>query len=139
MSRSGYTGDCDDPLAYGRWQAAVKSAINGRRGQAFFREMVAALDALPVKRLEESVLVCETGCCAMGAVAIARGQDVSAVDPWDRDAVANAFGIAPAMAAEIAFENDEHASWYGKNETPEERWSRMREWAASKLNPEAKP
>lgn len=44
MSRSGYNDDCDG-WALIRWRGAVNSAINGKRGQAFLRELVAALDA----------------------------------------------------------------------------------------------
>lgn len=51
MSRSGYTDDDDDPLATGRWRAQVRSAIRGKRGQAFLRELIAALDAMPEKAL----------------------------------------------------------------------------------------
>lgn len=47
-----------------------------------------------------------------------------------REDVAKAFGIAEAMAAEIMFENDEY-SGYWQSETPEQRWSRMRQWIAS--------
>jgi hypothetical protein len=45
MSRSGYSDDCS-----GRelvlWRGAVASALRGRRGQAFLRELVDALDAV---------------------------------------------------------------------------------------------
>jgi len=52
MSRSGlYEDDGDDPLAFGRWRAQVKSATRGKRGQAFLRDLLAALDSMPSKRL----------------------------------------------------------------------------------------
>jgi hypothetical protein len=51
MSRSGYSDDCEDVLAWGRWRGRVASAIRGKRGQAFLKELLAALDALPEKRL----------------------------------------------------------------------------------------
>jgi hypothetical protein len=51
MSRSGYYDDCDDWLAHGRWRARVASATRGKRGQKFLRDLLAALDAMPVKRL----------------------------------------------------------------------------------------
>jgi len=47
MSRSGYSDDCDDQWSLICWRGAVKSAIRGKRGQAFLKEMLAALDALP--------------------------------------------------------------------------------------------
>ena len=131
MSRSGYYDSCDgwDLI---RWRGAVASAIRGKRGQAFLREMIAALDAMPEKRLIVDALETETGdVCAIGAVGKARGIDMAGVDPEDREAVAKLFGIAEAMAAEIVYENDE---WGGHN-SPENRWQRMRAWAADLIEP----
>ena len=132
MSRSGYGDDCSGAELV-LWRGAVSSALYGRRGQAYLREMAAALDAMPEKRLIPSALVCEDGCCAMGSVALARGQDVAGVDAHDRDWVAKVMGIAPAMAAEIAFENDEGYSH--AVETPEQRWQRMRRWVDRHIIP----
>ena len=137
MSRSGYSDDCEgwDLI---RWRGAVASAIRGKRGQEFLREMVAALDAMPDKRLFQEELKAEDGSvCAMGAVGERRGLDMSKVDPTERDDVAELFGISPALVAEIAYENDEYY-WMGtaesfKRETPEHRWERMRRWAEKHL------
>lgn len=165
MSRSGYSDDCDDVLAAGRWRAAVKSAMNGKRGQAFLREALAALDALPEKRLIASALVvdgdqCRFGdvpdvivgadelcdhrgnprpmgsCCLLGAVAIARKMDVADLDPEDMESVAPRFGIADAMAREIVYWNDEGSI---SNETPEDRFKRMRAWLVAKIKSEVAP
>lgn len=131
MSRSGYS-DCLDSGELNLWRGAVDRAIKGRRGQAFLREMLAALDAMPTKRLIENDLVRFDGeVCAMGAVAKARGCDLSNVVDDDPESVARAFGIARALAAEIAFENDDDFSYTA--ETPEARWSRMRAWAVSQI------
>jgi hypothetical protein len=143
MSRSGYSEDCDNVQL---WRTAVARATYGKRGQALLRDMLAALDALPVKRLTRGELVTADGeCCALGAVAIARSMDVSDLDPDERGDVALAFDIAPALAAEIAYENDERgAGQYGnydaqgryvppQGETPEKRWERMRAWVAAQL------
>lgn len=133
MSRSGYSDDIDgwDLI---RWRGAVTSAIKGKRGQAFLQEMLAALDAMPNKVLIAESLVEEDGAvCAMGAVALKRGIDVSDVDPYDREEVAQTFGISPAMAAEIAYANDD-GSW--RHVTPEERWIRMREWVVAHVQAE---
>jgi hypothetical protein len=129
MSRSGYSDDYEQ-WSLIRWRGAVASAIRGNRGQAFLREMIEALDAMPEKRLIEEELELNGEVCAMGAVAVKRGLDVSNIDPTEREEVAKAFGIAEAMAAEIAYENDECA--WGV-ETPEHRWARMRAWAVSNL------
>jgi len=130
MSRSGYSEDCDG-WALIRWRGAVTAATKGRRGQAFLVEMLAALDALPDKRLSADLLLDGDNCCAMGAVAKARGIDVSpaAVDAYDRAAVAQIFDIAPALAAEIAYINDD--GWRLANDN--ERWGRVRAWVVSQL------
>ena len=65
MSRSGLVeDDGDDPLAHGRWRGAVKSAINGKRGQQFLRELADALDAMPEKVLVAGALQAETDAIA---------------------------------------------------------------------------
>lgn len=61
MSRSGYSDDgWDDESAQWasiRYAGALKSAIRGKRGQTFLKELLAALDAMPVKRLIREHLV----------------------------------------------------------------------------------
>lgn len=137
MSRSGYSDDLDyADLA--RWRGAVNRALYGKRGQALLREMLVALDALPEKVLIAGELRDTTGdVCAMGAVCVARELDTKLIDYEDKDAVAEALGIAPAMAAEIAYQNDEAGSW--KGETPAERWTRVRAWVERKLARRAQP
>ena len=129
MSRSGYVDDISD-WSLICWRGAVASAIRGKRGQAFLKEMLEALDALPDKSLIENDLQSEGEVCAMGAVGLKRGIDMSKVDPEDREEVAEIFGISPALAAEISYENDE-GIW--PKETPEQRWIRMRRWVVSQL------
>jgi len=129
MSRSGYD-DCCDGWDLIRWRGAVASAIRGARGQAFLREMLDALDAMPDKRLIKGDLITETGeVCAIGAVCKKRGVHVSGIDVHDRKAVADSVGIAEALAAEIMYENDDllHAI------TPEGRWEWMRHWCVEHL------
>lgn len=134
MSRSGYSDDCDG-WALIRWRGAVKKAICGERGQAFLREMLAAFDAMPVKRLIEHELEKGGEVCAIGTVGAARGMRMDDIDSEDRETVAKRFGIAEALAAEIVFENDQDFDWHAddKKETPERRWSRMRAWVASQI------
>ena len=125
MSRSGYGEDYENLALY---RNAVRRAIYGKRGQAFLREMAAALDAMPVKELIAGELVRdEAHVCAIGSVALARRMNVTHLNAYDTDEVADRFGIANALAAEIAYENDERGSRRGA-ETPAERWTRMREW-----------
>lgn len=132
MSRSNYDDEYDGWAAI-CWRGAVASATKGKRGQQLFKEMVVALDAMPEKRLIASSLECPAGVCAMGAVGKARGMDMSQIDPEEPSAVAKAFGVAGALAQEIAYMNDEYC--YHRHETPEERWTRMRKWAAEQITP----
>lgn len=146
MSRSGYSEDCEQWDLI-RYRGAVKSAIRGKRGQAFLNEMLAALDAMPVKRLITDKLIAPDrvsfahwglieaeSVCAIGAVGNARNIDMSGIDPHDPETVAGKFGIADALAKEIVYENDE--GWYGR-ETPEQRFIRMRAWVAGHIREQA--
>jgi hypothetical protein len=131
MSRSGYFDDLDE-WALIRWRGAVKSAIHGKRGQAFLREMLAALDALPEKRLIRGHFQDEGDVCALGAVGRQRGLEMAEFDSdIDDKRIAAEFGIAWAMAAEIMFEND--ADWWTRHETPEQCFARMRKWVVEHI------
>ena len=125
MSRSGYTEDYEHIELY---RTAVARALYGKRGQAFIRKLKDALEAMPQKLLIESDLVSPDGCCAIGAVAMHCGIDVSKVDPEDPDAVGRMFNIAPSMAAEISWENDENASG-----NPWDRYEHMLRWVNRNL------
>ena len=126
MSRSGYVDDLEDYIL-NLYRGRVARTIKGKRGQAFLRELATAMDAMPEKVLIADDLINEDGdCCAIGVVCKSRGINVSIVDPHQADEVGAAVDISPTMAAEIEYENDE--GWYGKPETPEERWQRMRRW-----------
>ena len=130
MSRSGYSDDSSDNWAVIRWRGAVASAMRGQRGDAFLHEMLAALDALPVKELHSHALIHEGCVCALGAVAVSRKLEV---DPlllgpapgFCAGDMAELFGIPRALAAEVMHENDE-GTW--GSETPEARFRRMRRW-----------
>lgn len=134
MSRSGYTDDMDDQWALIRYRGAVRSAIRGKRGQAFLREMLAALDAMPEKRLVANELEMDGQVCAIGAVGRSRGVDMNALDPEDPEKVAEVFGVNEKLAREIVWENDEAACG---EESPEKRFERMRGWITRNLLPEA--
>lgn len=129
MSRAGYNDD-GERWAVICWRGAVNSAIKGARGQAFLTDLIAALDALPEKRLIAEELEQEGAVCAIGAVGRARGVDMSKLDPEDPERVSGAFGIASAMAREITYVNDECGRY---NETPEDRFVRMRRWAKDEI------
>lgn len=155
MSRAGYHEDGSEWDLI-RWRGAVTSAIRGKRGQAFLREMLAALDALPEKKLITGALVFDGQAdwdtevivgadrlvmgdghpvqigdvCAMGAVVRARGQDVSQIDPYCAEDVAGIMGVADALAREIAYINDEEGP---HRESPEQRFQRVRRWVEAKI------
>lgn len=131
MSRSGYSDDIDDQWQFIRWRGAVKSAIKGSRGQAFLKEMLVAMDALPERKLIAEELEVGGEVCAIGSVGKSRGVNMSGVDVEDTDNVATLFGIPPALAREIVYENDEGRH----NETPEVRFERMRKWTEDKIRP----
>lgn len=130
MSRSGYS-DSLDQWELIRYRGQVASAIRGKRGQALLRDLLVALDAMPAHRLIAHELRSATGeVCAIGSVFAARNIPPESVDETEPEDVAHAVGIAPCLAAEIAFENDEAVPY---NETPEHRWERMRAWVAAQL------
>ena len=161
MSRSGYMDDWDgdeDVLALGRWRAQVRSATRGKRGQKLLKGILAAMDAMPEKKLYPNVLVNdglpglediivggdeladESGnalpmgaVCAMGAFAKHNALDTSDVDPDDPSQVAALFDVAEPLVREIAYCNDEGG--LGR-ETPEARFQRMRRWIENQIRKE---
>lgn len=135
MSRAGYSEDMDDGnWGFICWRGAVNSAIKGRRGQTFLKDLLAALDALPEKKLISDELEKGGAVCALGAVGKKRGINMKDIDAYDHNSVAPAFDIAGALAHEIMYENDEGNSY---NETPEQRFERMRKWVVASILPEA--
>jgi hypothetical protein len=139
MSRSGYNDDYDIS-AVAMWRGQVASAIRGRRGQAFLRDLLAALEALPDKRLIADHMERDGCVCATGALGKARGVDMTQIDKFidaeddDEDVVAywvaEAFDIASPLAREVLYMNDE--GFFGV-ETDEQRYERMVGWVKSKI------
>lgn len=160
MSRSNYSDDCEDQWSMIRWRGAVNAAIKGKRGQALLRELRDALDAMPDKSLIANKLAADGEYCALGVLGAKRGVDMSKLDPDEYDAVAQVFDIAPALAREIVFENDEQfdchrwvqvtlvgppRQWspdYGRHvreimvadeNAPARRWQHMRNWVEENI------
>jgi hypothetical protein len=191
MSRSGYSDDYDDGNSLAMYRGVVASAMRGKRGQAFFRDLVDALDAMPEKRLIEGDLIREEppcdlvrwlfaapneyrddydprrpdswrlpesvewrddcGVCAIGALGLKRGVSMARLDPEDAATIGEIFNIAEQLAREVVWENDEasgrvtvvpsrydpvsgrYVNGVYRDETPEERWQRMRNWAARNI------
>lgn len=135
MSRSGWVeaDDIDDQWQLIRSRGAVRSAVRGRRGQAFLKGLLAALDAMPQKELIQEALVDDDGrVCTLGCAMAARGVDPASVDYYDPDAVAGALGIARSLAQEIMWENDEQ---WGHCE-PEKLYDRMHDFVLGLIRKE---
>lgn len=132
MSRHGYSDDYDgSELAM--WRGVIASAARGKRGQAFFRALLAALDAMPEKALVAGDLETEEGSvCALGCLGKARGVALDDVDTTDWVSLGALFDIAPQLAQEVMFVNDEGV--YGG--TPEQRWRDVRAWVAHRIRVE---
>jgi hypothetical protein len=141
MSRSGYSDDLDN-WAMIKWRGQVASAIRGKRGQKLLADLLAALEAMPKKSLIAHELEAENGeVCALGALGKACGINMQKLDPEEPKSVAAAFGIAPQLAQEIVYMNDEYldSRWDEATKryvgySAEERWKHMRDWVASKID-----
>jgi hypothetical protein len=129
MSRSGYEDDTEQ-WQYIMYRGAVKSAIKGKRGQAFLKELLAALDAMEVKELIPGKFESEGRFCMLGVIGNARGIDTSNIDPEDSETIAGKFDVANSLAREIVYMNDEYG-FFG--ETCSQRWAKARGWAASQI------
>jgi hypothetical protein len=159
MSRSwDYDGDYTLDALYA---ANRQRALDGKRGQTKLRELLAALDAMPVKELGDSEISYEGRTCVLGAYAAHKlVQDkglawpvavaalgVEYVETLDGDSedLGVSLGMTRTMANHIAFQNDEGLHWYRDPETlqlrsvvsPADRWVAMRQWIASKIKEEA--
>lgn len=133
MSRSGYTDD-DDNNTLGLYRGNIRRAKRGKRGQQFLRDLVAALDAMPEKRLIRGDLETDEGAvCALGALRKAKGAALEPLRESDWDALGEAFNVAPMLTREVMFENDGDLGYFDRDETPEQRWQRMRKWAAANI------
>ncbi len=147
MNRSNYSEDwdlCDQESQWAliRWRGAVSSAIRGKRGQRFLIELVEALDAMPRRELIRGKLQADGCHCALGAVAAARGLDISAIEfPDDPDdiagvhsaRVAEALDIADALGREIMFYNDDFYSDGEHVTADQKRWRVVRAWALGEI------
>lgn len=117
MSRSGYTDDIDDNWAHIMWRGRVASSIRGKRGQAMLRDLLAALDAMPDKRLYPNNFATADGeFCTLGVLGAARGTKMDdlgdAEDGCDERLVAERFGVAAPLVQEIMWMNDETVDDY---------------------------
>jgi hypothetical protein len=123
------------------WRGRVASAIRGKRGQALLRDCLAALDAMPVKRLIPDLLVDGEEVCTLGAAGKMRKiAGLEKIDPEEHEILADLFNVSHCLIAEIEYENDERRKekWVGRelvNETPEDRFNRMHDWLLKHIVP----
>ncbi len=83
------------------------------------------------KRLIYNVLEEDDGAvCALGALRKAKGVALEPLRNADWCELGEVFDVTPILVREVMFENDDGHYTYG-NETHEQRWVRMRDWAAS--------
>lgn len=144
MGRSGYSEDwCyENPGELNLYRGNVDRAIAGKRGQRLLRDLIAALDELPKKELIDGELEIVDGqlagsVCALGAVGRRRGIDMTDLDPYDAQAVAEAFDIAEPLAREIVDINDDVIFDFRQPEVErQKRWRYVRTWAQLRLREE---
>lgn len=132
--RSGYNDDCDDTLAFNRWRGMVASAMRGRRGQQLLKDILAALDSMPMpmQRLIPDLIVDGDNVCALGAAGKYRKlPDIDKVDPEAHDHLSTMFDVAECLIQEIEWVNDEAGPYGG--ETAEKRFVRVRKWLVENI------
>jgi hypothetical protein len=100
-------------------RGAIASAIRGKRGQAFLKEMLEAMDALPEKKLIAYEFInCYGQVCALGSVMIRRHGFGTF-----KETAASYLGISRALVEEII-----HINNSCKDESDEDRFVRVRRW-----------
>lgn len=85
---------------------------------------------MPEKRLVRGELEDKEGSvCALGCLGKAKGVALDPHDTYEWDKLGEVFNIAPQLAQETMYINDEWAR-YG---TPEDRWDEVRAWAVDQI------
>ena len=139
MSRAEYNHDDSREYPAALWRGAVASSIRGLRGQALLRDLLAALDAMPVKELVANELEANGSFCTLGAVCHAKGIDTKDIDTEDYDhwrILSKRLNIARPLVREIEYENDEgdwERAYNGRAESSAHRWERMRAWVVEQI------
>lgn len=148
MSR--FSDDYDEDFANqaALYNANTERCLKGKRGQAFLKEMEAALLTLPQKKLINGAVCQEGQVCAIGALALKRKRDAGdsiaaalywlekeAPDEWqESDATADYaeehLDVLRRLAFRMAWVNDLKEP---EEETPEQRYERVLKWVRSKI------
>ena len=131
-----FSEDYDSEVAEGAWalwDASVRRAIAGKRGQKVLRDLEIALIEMEPKRLIGGSLITTDGeKCALGQYAAWRGYDLTVGGDYnDMLHFAKKLGLTRTLAVEIVWQNDEAGdSWH---EEPERRHKRVLAWVRSMI------
>jgi hypothetical protein len=134
-----------DMWGYVRYRGALRNAIKGKRGQAFLKELLEAIEALPEKKLAVGAFRDRDGCAsALGALALKRGHspdELAGFHYMTPDQLARFFGIQPVLIRHIVHMHDVEIPFicaYRHNnitleieddeETRAEAWRDMHNW-----------
>lgn len=142
MSRIGLVEEENFPGEFFLQERNRERSLAGKKGQAALRELVAALEAMPEKRLCKWAMVDDEGeVCALGAYVlrkrIQRGdtyaQAIKTIDHEGENRMshdlASHYEFPAAAAWAVAFRNDEILDRC----SPEERHALMLEWARAQI------
>lgn len=131
-----------------QWAYRLRRSVGSKRGQAFLRELLAALDAVPGHRLIGGSMKAEgSNVCALGAYAAWREmnergitwrgavRELPRADGDDDEGwlvtcrlVRDRYDVAWTLAYEIAEFNDENAA--SATDDPADRWRDVRDYVA---------
>ena len=135
MGRSGYEDSGfdsqEDQWSYIRYRGALKSAIRGKKGQTFLKELAEELDAMSVKELVANELEDGENFCALGVLGNKRGLVMRDIDPDDIEFCAELFNMNEKLYREIVYINDE-CCWHENKKN--ERWKKVRKWVDENIN-----
>jgi hypothetical protein len=111
--------------------------IKGKRGQAFLKELLKVLDAMPVKELIDDEMEWNNNFSALGAVGKSRGLDMRNMNSENEHYdVAQKLNITRSLAREIMYVNDDDCTYSeetGPQSLKNERWQRVRRWVADQI------
>jgi hypothetical protein len=156
--RINYSDEEDYPGQFHLFQANCARSLCGKAGQAALRELEAALLALPTKRLIAGKLAEQGDVCAIGALALYKGDTEAALEQHDEEYmedVGEAYGLPRLVAWKVVEANDVDNEDYsirapGPSEyqwphytpgyqlriktTPEERYDAVLKWVQALLS-----
>jgi len=112
---------------------SLERSINSKRGQAFLRELILALNALPEKILIYGDFENSDGYCVMGACLKYRNLNVREIDD-SNEGLGSIFNIHTEFIEKVIDVNDSPRII----ETQTKRWHRVRDWAVSNLKTKEK-